>query len=61
MKIIINQKEYKFETLHEAIEKVAFEHYPLSLICNDEKQIFSSFDEAKDYMEKKLKSINSLK
>lgn len=60
MKIIINQKEYKFENLHEAIEKIAFEHYPLSLIYDDDKQIFSSFDEAKDYIEKKIKSVNCL-
>lgn len=52
MKLIINKKEYTFEDINEAIEKVAFEHYPLTLICGNEKFVFDSFDKVKDFIEK---------
>ncbi|MGN0795366.1 MAG: hypothetical protein ACI4MT_00220 [Christensenellales bacterium] len=52
MRLIINKKEYTFENINEAIEKVAFEHYPLTLICGNEKFVFDSFDKVKDYLEK---------
>ena len=50
MEIIFNGITYKFESLNDAIEKAAFEHYPLTVEIGDVKKVVASFDEANDYL-----------
>lgn len=50
MEIIFNGITYKFESLNDAIEKAAFEYYPLTIEINGAKKVVASFDEANDYI-----------
>ncbi|MCI5820141.1 MAG: hypothetical protein MRZ86_06115 [Acidaminococcus sp.] len=50
MEIIFNGITYKFESLNDAIEKAAFEHYPLTIEIDGAKKVVASFDEANDYI-----------
>lgn len=50
MKIIFNGITYEFKTVNDAIEKAAFEHYPLTIEIDGAKKVVASFDEANDYI-----------
>ena len=50
MEIIYNGITYNFESLNDAIEKAAFEHYPLTVEVDGTKKVVASFDEANDYL-----------
>lgn len=50
IKLILNSKETTFENVLKAVNFMAFEHYPLTVEFADKKEVFSSFDDAKDFL-----------
>lgn len=48
--IILESEQKQFEDKEQAVITLAFCHYPVTVVIDDDRRTFSHFDEAKDWV-----------